>query len=294
MKHKILLLALSALVLCSCRGKIDTTTNNLPTDTTNLEMGDSLVMKYVTCSKDVVDTLFATGDSVYAQTDIYTIENLGVENEEINNMFAEIYGDTIPAIVSIYDSYHKITSHNNNEDNNASFVWHEVAKAQLARFLGKDSHKVTDKDINSVFRVANDILEYYSGGSQAEMNASAGRRILLADYSLLDAYKRLMDRFPSAQIKELVHADYRYLLNTCRKFTYDRYEENYYSDLPRELTDMLHSLLLAKAAAVDRLITAKAGEQAVRNNLREHYCFENRKYFRLSYAFLDKYSHNFS
>lgn len=241
----------------------------------------------------MIETLIAKGDSIYAQTDKYLIENLGLDNEEYNKWLVASYGDTIPAVVSIYDTYDIITCYSENYETNVSFIWHEVAKMQITRFLKKDGHEATEEDINKVFYVIDKIFDTYSGGSQYEMNVAAARWVLVADYHLLDAYKQLMDSFPSAEIRKLVHEDYKYLLDTCRKYMEYRNEQDHYSDLPRELRRMFYDILMAKAASINRLTASKAGEQAVVKNLIGHYCFESGKYFKLTYDFLDDYSRDY-
>ncbi|MCD8235184.1 MAG: hypothetical protein LUD00_00715 [Prevotellaceae bacterium] len=292
MKNSIIALALMASGLCSCQEKGGKVANNPSATSTTLGVNDSIVMKYVTCPKSTIDTLIAKGDSVYAQTNKYSLENLGFGNEEYNKCLIEFYGDTIPVAVSICDTYDIITSNSEDNETNASFIWHEVAKMQLTRFLGKDGHEVTEDDINKAIRVMSRIFDYYSGGSQYEMNMSAARQLLIADYQLLDAYKRLMDEYFSIEIKKLVHADYKYLLDTCSKYMEYRYERDQYSDLPREMRCMFYDILTAKAASINRLMKNKASEQSVIKNLREHVCFEDGKFFNLTYNMLKDYYTN--
>lgn len=250
-------------------------------------------MKYVTCPKSTADKLLAKGDSVYAQTDKYSLENLGLDNEAYNEWLVALYGDTIPVLVSVYDTYHVITGYDGEDETNASFVWHEVAKTQITRFLQKGGHEVTREEIDKVFCVMDGILDYYSGGWQYELNMAAARRVLVADYHLLDAYKRLMDCFPSTEIRKLVHEDYKYLLDTCHKYMEYRYKRDRYSDLPREMGCMLHDLLMAKAASVNGLTAIKASRPMAVKNLREHICLENGKSFRLTCDILDDYSRDY-
>lgn len=293
MKNKIVALVFFVIGLCSCSGKSDKGADNLSGTTAGLGINDSLVMKYVTCPISVIDTLIAKGDSVYTQTDNYSIENMGFENDEYNKWLVASYGDTIPVVVSIYDTYDRITGYTEDFEPSASFVWHEVAKMQITHFLQRDGHQATKEDINKVFHVIDGILSYYAGGMQYEMNMVAARWVLVADYQLLDAYKQLMDRFPSAEIKYLVHTDYKYLFNTCRKYIGYRYERDHYSDLPREMMSMFYDILMAKASSINRLVKTKASEQTVVRNLSEHYCFEDGKSFKLTYKMLDGYSQDY-
>lgn len=293
MKYRIVTLALLVAGLCSCQGKGDKDADNASATVVSLGVNDSLVMKYVTCPKSTIDRLLAKGDSIYAQTGKYSIEHLGFDNEAYNEWLVALYGDTIPVVVSIYATYDIITGHDEEDGTDAPFVWHEVAKMQITRFLQKGEHEVTREEIDKVFCVIDGILDYYSGGWQYELNMAAARWVLVADYYLLDAYKRLMDCFPSVEIRKLVHEDYKYLLDTCHKYMEYRYERDHYSDLPREMGCMLHDLLMAKAASVNRLTATKASKQMVVKNLCEHICLENGKSFKLTCDILDDYSRDY-
>lgn len=293
MKNNIVAIVLLVLGLCSCHGNSGKLAGDSSATISSLGVNDTLVMKYVTCSKITIDTLFAKGDSVYAQTNKYSIENLGLDNEEYNKWLVVSYGDTIPVIVSIYDTYDRITGCGEDFDTNASFIWHEVAKMQITKFIQKDGRKATKEDIDKVFNVVDGILSYYAGGTQYEMNMVAARWLLVADYRLLDAYKQLMDCYPSAEIRKLVHKDYKYMFDTGRKYMQSRYERDRYSDLPRELRCMFYDILTAKTASINRLIETRASEQMVVKNLCEHNCLENGKSFKLTYNMLENYSRDY-
>ena len=289
MKNILAALAIIMSGLCSCHGNNGKPADDSSATISSLGVNDSIVMRYVTCSKSMIDTLIVQGDSVFSKTDKYSLENLGLDNEEYNKWSVASYGDTIPAVVSIYETYDIMTGYSEDDETNASFVWHEVAKMQLTRFLQKDGHEVTEKDIDKALHVMDRILGHYAGGTQYDMNIAAARRVLIADYHLLDAYKCLMDCYPSDEIKKLVHADYKYMLHTCRKYIEYRYEQDWYSDLPREMRCMLYDILTAKAASINRLTKNRASEQSVRKNLQEHSCFENGKSFKLTYDMLTSY-----
>lgn len=293
MKSSIVAIVLLVLGLYSCNGKSDRNADKMSVVSANLGINDTLVMKYVTCPKITIDTLIAKGDSLYAHTDNYTIEHLGLDNEEYNKWLVASYGDTIPVVVSVYDTYERITCGDEDFETDASFIWHEVAKMQITRFVQKDGRKATKEEIDKVFNVVDGILSYYSGGTQYEMNMAAARWLLVADYWLLDAYKQLMDCFPSSEIRNLVHKDYKYMLDTCRKYMQFRYERDQYSDLPRELRCMFYDILTAKTASINRLIETGASEQMVVKNLCEHNCLENGKSFKLTYNMLENYSHDY-
>lgn len=114
------------------------------------------------------DTLLDKGDSIYLHANEYKLEFLGLDNEEYNRRLVAKYGDTIPAIVSIYESYDLLTSYGEDEVC-ASFVWQEVAKTHIYRFLKHGGKTVVSKDYAKFFHVINDIMDYYSGGTQRDM-----------------------------------------------------------------------------------------------------------------------------
>lgn len=222
-------------------------------------------------------------DSVYVRTDNYVLEDLGFENYDYNSYLCDTYGDTIRAVVAIYDSYDVITGSRTVDEADASLAWYESARNQIADFFHKDTGDLTEDDIDKVFKVAEGIFDYYSCGTQYDLNLAAARRMLIADYRLLDAYSRLMGCFPTAEISALVHDDYKYMMDTINEYAEYRYERDYYTDLPRELGCTFINLFLARCASINSLMAVKADEQAAAENLSGHFCLENGCNFSLTF-----------
>lgn len=230
---------------------------------------DSVLSRYVMCSDSVVARLIAIGDSVYARTSDYTIEDLGFYDEDQNEYLRSSYGDTIPAIVSIYDSYHRITSYADVDEASAAFVWHEVARAQIACFLQSEERAGVYKFMDTI----EGFICHFDSGTQRELTTAAYRKVMVADYRLIDAYKCLMDSYPTPEVKDLALRDYLFVHETSRDFFERRFEQASYSDLSRELMCIYYSILMSKAESVNRLIAARADSAEVMRNLREHSCF---------------------
>lgn len=232
----------------------------------NLCVCDSVLSRYVMCSDSVVVRLIAIGDSVYARTSDYTIEDLGFYDEDQNEYLRSSYGDTIPAIVSIYDSYHRITSY--ADEASAAFVWHEVARAQIACFLQSEERAGVNKFMDTI----EGFICHFDCGTQRELTTAAYRKVMVADYRLIDAYKYLMDSYSTPEVKDLALRDYLFVHETSRDFFERRYEQASYSDLSRELMCIYYGILMSKAESVKRLIVSRADSKEVMRNLREHSC----------------------
>ena len=276
MKHIVYLFAFLLIQgVCSCNGSLN---NNQEGNRDSLGLCDTVLMKYVKCPRDTVARLLAIGDSVNARPDRYTLEDLGLCDKNHNERLESLYGDTIQAIVSIYDSYDKITSCGDADEISAAFVWHEVAKAQISHFLGKGE----DADLDKFLCTVKGLLDRCDGGSQGEMTTAAYRLVLVADYRLLDAYKQLMDCFPMQKVKDLVHEDYRFLLDASRCFFKNQYEKYYYSDLSRELMCIFYQILTSRTASINRLLEHNASKGEVEQNLSEHTCIVDGKTFRFT------------
>lgn len=254
MKKILLTLAVVAAGVCSC--------SESAVEERSLGLNDSVVMPYVECSPNAVARCFAIGDSVYARTGEYTLEDLGYCDDNRNDYLMKTYGDTVSVVVSLYDSYDRITVIDSIDEVDAALVWHQVAKAQMLR----------SADEERLLEVAERVAGYYSCGSQGEMTMSAYRMVMLADYRLLDAYKRVIDRYASAEVKQLAREDYRFVLETFRRYEDFRYEEESYSDLSRELQCIFYQVLMSKADALNALLQGNAAEAEVLANLREHTC----------------------
>lgn len=259
---------------------------------TSLGVNDSLVMRYVTCPRDTVRHLIGIADSIYAQTRKYSLEDLWLRDEQRNKWLCDSFGDTIPVIVSIYDAYDKITSYSGTDEVNAAFVWHETTKMQISRFYRKGRGEVPEEDIDKMFRVIDRVLGAYEAGTESEMTNSTYRRVMVADYRLLDAYVQLMDSFPSDEVRRSVHEDYRYMLDASRKYFRWRREVSSYSDLSRELSCMFHDILLSKAASINRLMAVNASREEVMKNLSKHICLvDEDTYINFSDRIVGRYYH---
>lgn len=258
MKKILLAMAVVAAGVCSC--------SESGVEERSLGLNDSVVMPYVECSASAEARCFAIGDSVYARTGEYTLEDLGYCDDNRNEYLMKTYGDTVAVVVSLYDSYDRITTVNSIDEVDAALVWHQVAKAQMLRFLTKVD------DVEHVLYVAERVAGCYSCGSQGEMTMSAYRMVMLADYRLLDAYKRVIDRYGTAEVKQLAREDYRFVLEEFRRYEDFRYEEQSYSDLSRELQCIFYQILMSKADALNALLQGNAADAEVQTNLREHTC----------------------
>ena len=258
MKKILLAMAVVAAGLCSC--------GESAVEERSLGLNDSVVMPYVECSPSTVARCFAIGDSVYARTGKYTLEDLGYCDDDRNEYLMKTYGDTVAVVVSLYDSYDRITVIDSIDEVDAAMVWHQVAKAQMLHFLTKGD------DVEQVLYVTERVAGCYSCGSQGDMTMSAYRMVMVADYRLLDAYKRVIDRYPSAEVKQLAREDYRFVLETFRRYEDLRYKEQSYSDLSRELQCIFYQVLMSKADALNALLQGNAAEAEVLTNLRKHTC----------------------
>lgn len=290
MKTTFIALALFFLGLCSCNSQNVKSSKASSTPGSGLGVNVSNVQKYVTCSTSKINSLLAHGDAAFANTAQYTLDLIDFDDDDLNNDLLRAHQDTIPVIVSIYDTYYKIIGNGESQviNINAYFIWHEVAKMQLTRFLQKGGHKVTEADFEKVFCVIDHIAETYSYGPQMMMNRAAARQELVEEYCLLDAYTRLMDQYPSNDVKQLVHKDFLYVLNTCQAYIKSRYEMEWYSMLPLEMSGLFCETLRAKAASLNGLLASGASKQVVIQNLTKHNCLRNGKTYRLTQATLSQ------
>ena len=272
MKKILLAMAVAAAGVCSC--------SESAVEQRSLGLNDSLVMPYVECSPSAVARCFAIGDSVYARMGKYTLEDLGYCNDNRNAYLMKTYGDTVAVVVSLYDSYDRITVIDSIDEVDAAMVWHQVAKAQMTR----------SADEERLLEVAESVVGYYSVGSQGEMTMSAYRMVMLADYRLLDAYKRVIDHYPSAEVKQLAREDYRFVLEQFRSYEDFRYEQESYSDLSRELQCIFYQVLMSKADALNALLQCNAAEAEVLTNLRDHTCLVDGQPYNLADGIVGHYS----
>lgn len=196
------------------------------------------IARYVTCPTDSVELMLASADSICQLVDTCSIEILGLGNEEINSRFDSLYHKEIPTILKLYGTYDVVTSNETNEAN-AAFAWHEVANALIADYAGKEEIDTTD--VENMFMVVDDLLLPYFAGSQADMNVSAWREIMMYDYWLIDEYIRLYESCNDPSMLKSIHGSYMHLMETYNNRSAQI--DEYYTDLPRELASMLAEMM---------------------------------------------------
>lgn len=190
----------------------------------------SAIGRYVTCSTDSVEMMLNAADSIIFLVDTCSLELLGLDNEEMNNVLDSLYSKEIPTILKLYGTYDVVTNFPTSEAN-AAFAWHEIANALVADYYGKEL--VDTADVGTIFKAIDDILYWYSGGIQPEMNMAAQRWVMLSDYRLIGAYKALYDSCNEPSLLKSVQDSYLNLLEMYRKKC--ERTDGYWSDLPRSL-----------------------------------------------------------
>lgn len=285
MKDFVIFCAMMVVGLCSCGGGVAKCDDEPSAD--SLGLNDSVVMKYVACPDSVVRDLIAVGDTVYANTNIYTLNDLNLRNEVYNRWLEDTYTDTIPVAVSLFDSYDRITSSRSAAEADVAMIWHEVAKAQIERFLQKKGDAAAG--IEKVLQVTEQMVDHYSGGNEGEMTMAAARRVMIADYRLIDAYKQLMDRYADPEVKRLAREDYQFVMDIFRKYSEMRHQKDHYSDLEHELRCAFYEVIRTKAASLRKLLADNASVQAVIQNLSEHTCLVDKKSVNLSFDVITTY-----
>ena len=285
MKDFVIFCAMMVVGLCSCGGGAAKCDDEPAAD--SLGLNDSVVMKYVACPDSVVRDLIAVGNTVYAKTNSYTLNDLNLRNEVYNRWLEDTYTDTIPVAVSLFDSYDRITSSRSASEADVAMIWHEVAKAQIERFLQKKGDAAAG--IEKVLQVTEQMVDHYSGGNEGEMTMAAARRVMIADYRLIDAYKQLMDRYADPEVKRLAREDYQFVMDIFRKYSEMRHQKDHYSDLEHELRCAFYEVIRTKAASLRKLLADNASVQAVIQNLSEHTCLVDKKSVNLSFDVITTY-----
>lgn len=230
------------------------------------------IMPYVTCSEQVVDTLLAIADTVFSRTDTYKLSDLDMGAPYMNDYIQKAYNDTIPLVLSIFDTYARMVNSEMDEAS-AAFVWHEVAAKQMKHFFEKTGGKWENKNgSETIFRIIDDMMDTYEAGNQPDINAAAWRSIMPIDYRLITAYKQLIDLCKDTQVAKLVNDDYMHTLNTFSEYCSS--SDEWYSDLPREQGVLFQFLLDSKTKYVQRLMDRYKQRRinviAVKKCLREH------------------------
>lgn len=256
----------------------------------HLGVDKSRLISYVTCSEQTVDSLIAIADTIYSNTDKYKLEDLEMGSESYNKSIKQDYNDTIPTIIALLSSYDQIT--NSGVDGaGASFVWHEVARMQMKHFFETTGTKWQETNGPEIlFKVVNDMMWTYGGGSQSDMNRAAWYAILPADYRLIEAYKQLGNLCNDKEIVKLIHDDYMYILKV-RKEHVDGID-SWYSDLARVEGELFKWIFEVKLENVKSLIKQYKCKQidnsGVKVNLKDHMCYVNKRKVKLTKALLDK------
>lgn len=211
----------------------------------------SAIMQYVNCPADTVRQMLAVGDSIFQMRSNLTIDMLGMGYPEQHEWMEKQYGDTIPLIVSLFASYDAITTRDSNVVNSV-FVWHDVVNKQVASYM--DKPLATREDVEQIFHTIDEILEDFGGGTQPDMNNAAWRWVMVADYRLVDAYKKLIDAYPEEDLVGPVQHSYQQVMDSYEYYC-DHLTEHY-SDLPRELGCLMADLMDDDRGDVEEL-TAK-------------------------------------
>ena len=150
--------------------------------------------------------------------------------------------------MKLYGTYDVVTNFPTNEAN-AAFAWHEVANALVADYYGKE--QVDTADVETMFKIIDDILDSYAAGTQYDMNTSAWRCVMLSDYRLINAYKALYDSCNEPSLLKSVQDSYMNLLemyrNRCEQI------EGHWCDLPRELACMQMYMMDERRELIENL-----------------------------------------
>ena len=72
--------------------------DSIPFILKHLDVDKKKVIAYVTCSEHTVDSLLSIADTAYSKTGSYSLEDLGMGNEEYNKWIAKDYKDTISIV----------------------------------------------------------------------------------------------------------------------------------------------------------------------------------------------------
>lgn len=241
--QKVYLMAIAFILLSSCKSN----TSGRQEFVADQELV-SAISKYVTCPTDSVEMMLASSDSICQLVDTCSIEYLALYNEDTNNYLDSLYSKEIPTIMKLYGTYDVVTNFPTNEAN-AAFAWHEVANALIAEHYGKE--QVDTADVETMFKIIDDILDSYAAGTQYDMNTSAWRWVMLSDYRLINAYKALYDSCNEPSLLKSVQDSYMNLLEMYR----NRREqiEGHWSDLPRELACMQMFMMDERRELIEKL-----------------------------------------
>ncbi len=236
-------MALVVFLLSSCKSK----SAEGHEKNTNQELV-SVIGQYVTCSTDSVEMMLASSDSIIQLVGKCSLEFLDLDNVEVNDNLVSLYSKEIPIILKLYGTYDVVTNFPTSEAN-ATFAWHEIANALVAEYYGKE--KIDSAEVETLFKVIDDVLDSYAAGTQRDMNTSAWRWVMLSDYRLISAYKALYDSCNDPSLLKSIQDSYINLLemfrNRCKQI------EGHWSDLPRELACMQIDMMDKRRSSINKL-----------------------------------------
>lgn len=232
------------------------------------------IMPYVTCSERTVDSLLAIADTVFSRTDSFKLSDLDMGAPYMNDYIQKAYNDTIPLVLSLFDTYARMVNSDMDDEASAAFVWHEVAAKQMKHFFEKTGGKWNEPYCSeAIFRIIDNTMHTYNAGSQHDINSAAWCSIMPIDYQLITTYKQLIDLCKDPHIVKLINDDYMYALNTFDDYCSSH--DEWYSDLPREQGEMFQILLNSKLEYIRILVNRyKKGcisNSMVKASLKEHH-----------------------
>lgn len=208
------------------------------------------IANYVTCPADTIRLMLAAADSICNLAEGASLEDLGLDDNIYNIPLKIRFHKEIPVLVQLYATYDVVTNFPSAHAN-APFAWHEVALQQMADYYEKED--VTHEDVETLFGAMTAILDDYDCGTQYDLNISAARSVMQADFRLLSAYKSLFGQCHTPSLLESVHGSYEYLLEIYS----DRYHyvtsQGHWFDQPRELASMLVCMMNEKREWVESL-----------------------------------------
>ena len=207
------------------------------------------IRHYVFCPTDTIRMMLDSADSVRTLFKDGILDNLNFVNELYNEDINRHYKHLIPSMVQLYATYDVITCFPTDEAN-AAFVWREMAQCQIADFYKKED--VTDDEINAYFNDIDKILSVYEAGSQHDMNNAAYRRVLMADFRLITAYKNLYTTCNEPLLLPFIHNSYCYIFQLFQ--TYCDQIAGSWSDLPRQLACVEYALITKMQHIVEQLL----------------------------------------
>lgn len=124
-------------------------------------------------------------------------------------------------------------------------------------------------DVETIFKVIDEILGSYAAGTQYDMNMAARRWVMLSDYRLIGAYKALYDSCNEPSLLKSIQDSYINLLemfrNRCKQI------EEHWSDLPRELACIQMAMMDERRETIVKLqsqyIQGKLSIQSIKTEL---------------------------